>query len=727
MGRACPKAAAKISVELISFLCYPVSAMKASPGFFFACLLLVLAACTPRARPVTLSTPTPGKPNLLGINLSGTSDWMAERLYADVVRMSREFMEANTNGIGPNRVPVDADGWPTTDFSFMVWAGIDQMNGTYVLSFIGQASVSGPGIGNIVVSYDPATNTSSGTLNYTNPSSSFFYLNFTGTKRTGSSAAGSGVTAIKLMRPTSPGSSETHSVSELFNRAAKAELSKFKAIRFKDFNAIDFSVQTNWRDRPLPSWASFNRNPGGRYGWQGIGGPWEHVIRLSNELRTDAWIGIPFNATDDYVRNVAQVFAYGSDGVNPYPGARADPAYPPLDSNLNLYIELSNELWNFVFGQTLDNCKATSDELVANPNSPLNFDNTWNGVAWIVGDPLYNPNFDYEKCWRRIAKRGAEISNIFRSVFGDAAMGARIRPVLMTQQNNGQGTFAGAMKMMFGYYDNGEGTFVSNPHPPSYYFYGAGGSGYYNPAAGDVSLDAFFSSPGMTPSGWASSLKTDVDFAAALGLRRVCYEGGPSLDRIQGPRDAISAQAVDDPRMTSTIVSMHNAWSSFGGELLVYYQAAGDYQWGFTQNIYNLATAKLKGIDQLNATAVTPISYGTPIPGKVAGNMPNICSTYGCPPIPSSRNFTAAPGWENLNWATYTFLSNDSAARNILVSASRASGAQVAVYLDGVALGTRNTDEGVLVFKAGIVEPGLHGLIVRAAAGSFSVDQVEVQ
>jgi hypothetical protein len=179
--------------------------------------------------------------------------------------------------------------------------------------------------------------------------------------------------------------------------------------------------------------------------------------------------------------------------------------------------------------------------------------------------------------------------------------------------------------------------------------------------------------------------------------------------------------------MTSTIVSMHNAWSSFGGDLLVYFQAAGDYQWGFTQNIYNLATAKLKGIDQLNATAVIPISYGTPIPGKVAGNTPNICSTYGCPPIPNSRNFTAGRGGGNLNWATYSFLSNDSVARNVLVSVSRANGAQLAVYLDGVALGTRNTDEGVLVFKAGIVEPGLHGLIVRAAAGSFWVDQVEVQ
>jgi len=670
---------------------------------------------------------TGGKRNLIGINVSGTSDWMAERLYADVVRISRDFRDANTDGTGPNRVPVDADGWPTTDFSFVVWAGIDQMNGTYALSFTGQASVSGTGIGNIALSYDPATNTSSGPLSFTDPSTHFFSLNFNGTKRTGSSAVGSGVTAVKLMRPTSPGSTETHSASELFNRAAKAELSKFKVIRFKDFNATDFSAQVNWSDRPLPSWASFNRNPGGRYGWQGIGGPWEHVIRLSNELQTDAWIDIPANATDDYVRKVAQVFAYGSDGANPYPGPRADPAYPPLDSNLNLYIEYSNELWNSLYTQTQDNCRATSDELVGNPNSPLNYDATWNRVAWIVGDPHYNPNFDYEKCWRRIAKRGVEISNVFRSVFGDAAMGARIRPVLMTQQNNGQGTFAAAMKMMFGYFDNGEGNFVSNPHPPSYYFYGAGGSGYYSPPDTVTGVAALFSSPEMTPAGWAPSLRTDAAIAVALGLKRVCYEGGPGLDTINGPRDAISAQAVDDPRMTTTIVSMHNAWSSFGGDLFVYFQAAGDYQWGFTPTINNLATAKLKGIDQLNATAMAPISYGTPVPGSVAGNMASLCSIFGCPPIPDGLSFTATRGSDNLNWASYPFRASDSISRNVVVSVSAASGAQVRVYLDGASLGTLNAGQGDLVFDAGTVDPGLHGVIVRAAAGTFAVDQVALQ
>lgn len=691
----------------------------------FVGALLLFAACTARARPA--ADLSPSKPNFIGINIGGTADWMPERLYADVIRVSREFMAANTNGSGPARVPVDDDGWPMKDFSFFVWADIDQMNGTYALSFHGQATVVGTDVGRVVLSYDPATNKSSGTLNYPNRSRSHFVLNFTRTKRTRSRPAGSGVTKIRLMRPTTPGSGKAEPPSELFNPAIKAELSKFKVVRFADFLATQWNAQTNWRDRSLPSWASYMRNPGGRFGWQGIGGPWEHVIRLSNELRVDPWINIPVNATDEYVRNVALMFAYGSDGRDPYPRLQSEPVHPPLASNLNLYVEYSNELWNSAFGQFHDNCKAASDELVADRNSQLNFDKSWNGVPWIVGDPHQNPNFDYEKCWRRIAKRGAEISNIFRSVFGDAAMGSRIRPVLMTQQNNGQGTFLSAMKMIFGYFGNGEGDFVSSSHPPSYYFYGAGGSGYYNPPESVASLEALFSSSGMTPESWAPILRTDAALAVAMGLKRVCYEGGPSLDRTRGPRDLISAQAVNDPRMTSTIVSMHDAWSSFGGDLFVYFQAAGDFQWGFTSNIYELATAKLRAIDALNTTPAARISYGAPIPGSVAGNMPSVCSNYGCPPIPDSRTLSAARGRDDIAWVAYSFLSDESHPRKVVVSVSRTSGARVAVYFDGVSLGIRDAPKGRLTFDAGTVDPGLHGVVVRVAAGSFWVDQVAVQ
>ncbi|MEI9984560.1 MAG: hypothetical protein WDN69_15960 [Aliidongia sp.] len=35
-------------------------------------------------------------------------------------------------------------------------------------------------------------------------------------------------------------------------------------------------------------------------------------------------------ASDDYVTKLAQLLAYGSDGVNPYTSPQADPVYPPL-------------------------------------------------------------------------------------------------------------------------------------------------------------------------------------------------------------------------------------------------------------------------------------------------------------------------------------------------------------------------------------------------------------
>ena len=74
---------------------------------------------------------------------------------------------------------------------------------------------------------------------------------------------------------------------------------------------------------------------------------------LANETGRDLYINIPMAATgwtpadaDSYVYKLAQLIRYGSDGVEPYTSPQADPAYPPLNPNLNVYVELSNEYWN---------------------------------------------------------------------------------------------------------------------------------------------------------------------------------------------------------------------------------------------------------------------------------------------------------------------------------------------------------------------------------------------
>ena len=76
------------------------------------------------------------------------------------------------------------------------------------------------------------------------------------------------------------------------------------------------------------------------------GVPWEIQIALANETGKDVYINVPSNASLAYITNLADLFAYGSNGVTPYTSVQADPVWPPLDPNLKVYIEFSNELWN---------------------------------------------------------------------------------------------------------------------------------------------------------------------------------------------------------------------------------------------------------------------------------------------------------------------------------------------------------------------------------------------
>lgn len=677
---------------------------------------------------------TSADPNLMGINIDAPLDWEKGHLYANVISVSRPLIKGNDeNSTTAGYAPVDANGWPMADFSFYVWADIAQMHGTYTLTFQGQATVTGNPTGTVNLSYDPATNTSRGTIQYTDPSSSYLALIFENTKRTASSAVGSGVTSIKLMRPLTPGSAQSYPPATLFASPSKTLISKFSVIRFVDFLATSGNAQMNWSDRSLPSWASFQRQPSEAYGWMGIGAPWEHVILLANETGKDVWINIPVNATDAYILNVARMFAYGSDGVNPYQSVQTNPVYPPLNSNLKVYVEYSTELyasWNFgsSFTQGRDNCQAASNELVSTSgNSPLNWDGTWNNIPYDASG-ANNSNWNWQMCTRRAVKRSVEISNTFRSVFGDSAMTTRIRPVFTSQLGDAGGALFGGMQMLLNYYNNMAGNFVTAPRPPSYYFYGAGGSGFYGPAATVSTLDEFFADPGMNPAGFVPALQADAWLVAAMGLKRVAYEGGPELYKTGGVRDAVSAQAVNDPRMTTAVVNMHNAWSQNSGELLVYYRATGDYDWGFTSDIYNLSTRKLLAIDSLNTNPRAALTLGTSVPGSIAGNTANACSRGLNCNFQPEESFTA--DGSQIIWASYTFRSSQISPWMVNLSVTIPNGApsnpSLAVYVDGNLIGTQSTSGGSLSFNAGNINPGLHGVIVRAVSGSFTLNSVAV-
>jgi hypothetical protein len=301
---------------------------------------------------------------------------------------------------------------------------------------------------------------------------------------------------------------------------------------------------------------------------------------------------------------------------------------------------------------------------------------------------------------------------------------------MMTQLGASGRSLFDETKMLLDYYNHMAGDFPGAPaaHPPSYYIYGAGGSGYYNVTTPSslTTLDQVFSSPDMLPAGFTPELQADAKYTAALGVKRVAYEGGPSFDNVNTTINAIYAQAVLDPRIKTTMIGMHNEWSANNGDLLVYYRATGDQQWGFTPDVTNLGTFKFAAIDALNVVDRNPLTFGTLFPGSLAGTAADVCSRgWSCSPIPNYDYFTA--DGSKVIWASYSFRSSASTPWTVGLSFKNASrNASVSVYLDGKLVETKNTSGESLSFKAGTVGPGLHGVIIKAATGKFSLDTISV-
>ncbi len=118
----------------------------------------------------------------------------------------------------------------------------------------------------------------------------------------------------------------------------------FHCLRFMDWGATNNSLQEHWSDRkqrgfytmvaktgdPEAIWGpaptSFERRFAG-------GVAYEYMTQLCNTLEVDMWLCVPHRATDDYIRQLARL------------------VHSELDPRLKVYLEFSNEIWNWQFHQ----------------------------------------------------------------------------------------------------------------------------------------------------------------------------------------------------------------------------------------------------------------------------------------------------------------------------------------------------------------------------------------
>ena len=634
--------------------------------------------------------PSAPQPNLLGINVDSPSDYSGTRMFADAIKQSREWRKPNTE----TPAAVDSNGWPLQDTHLTVWQGISRMNGAYRLSFVGQADVRiGCCSGTVQYKvYNPSTNTTNATLVYPATDAGGLFLVFENTKRTASSPIGSGITNVKLMRPITEGGLESYPPSTLFTTPYKESLRRFKVLRFMDFLATNSNQQRRWSERLTPHWSSMHQSAPG-YGWQGKGGAYEYAIALCNELNADCWLTVPAQADDDYVRQLAALIKV------------------QLNPNLKLYLEYSNELWNFspAFGQSNQNLTLAKSEVAAG-KSPLNFDGEKNSGYWA---------------WRRVAKRGAEISLIFRQVFGDAAMMTRIRPLLMTQLTFADGPLFQAVYFLQNYYNNPAQ--IAAPKPPKYYFYGLGGSAYYNPKT-PSSPDAVFADL-SNKAEWPKALQQDANYAAAFGLKRIAYEGGPSLEG-GSITDQNRTAYRNDPRLKVAMVQAHDIWSANGGDLLTYFSITGESPWGFVPDIWDITNPqknlKLQAMDVLRTRPRAQVTYGVLLPAVLEA------AQYSAPP--KGQGYSPKqlkPG----QWLSYTVLTDGAGDFKIRLKGSAAdANDKVEIWADGTLAGVVNVPQSGWMPSAKETQEvqvsfgdGLHGIMIRSKTGTLNVAQIIVR
>ena len=251
--------------------------------------------------PFVTATPAapPAPPRALGINVGFINNYTPEFAFADAIRHSGKF-GTPAQPYAAGTCPVDANGYPTTDFGIALTAGVATAyhDGQYAVVFPGKATV-GPTLCTATVvsnTWNSSTNSSVVLINLP-AGQSQFTLAFTNTRRLPTDTAATGLAKVQVMRPIAQGSSISHNPTETFNRAWLTMVAPFHHLRFLDWsNAVNGygppTVRTPlaWSSRTLPAAPDQTQA-------NVDGTAYEHMIASvnanPNPAKRNVWINIP--------------------------------------------------------------------------------------------------------------------------------------------------------------------------------------------------------------------------------------------------------------------------------------------------------------------------------------------------------------------------------------------------------------------------------------------------
>ena len=261
----------------------------------------------------------------LALGLAGINDWSVQQPFLDLMKTARPWTghlgdqwggmdDAALRSAGV----LDENGWPlrlpdgVSGLSTLILTDLPQeaggVAGRYVLSFAGAGSLKIEGRaqivsdepGRLVFDYAPGPGSVLLTITATDPVDPIRSIVVVRADRAAALAAG-----------------------EMFNPDWLARIEGVKGIRFMDWMATNDSTLAQAQDRPKV----------GDYTWARNGVPIEVMVALANRLKAEPWLTLPHLADDGLIRAYA---ASVRDG---------------LDPGLRVWVEYSNEVWNWQFKQ----------------------------------------------------------------------------------------------------------------------------------------------------------------------------------------------------------------------------------------------------------------------------------------------------------------------------------------------------------------------------------------
>ena len=651
-------------------------------------------------------------------------------------------------------VAADVNGWPLTDAALVLWEGIGSsglVDGTYYLEFQGQAQLYlfGADQPTPTMNYNPKTNISSTTFtNHTHGQNQNFIIKLSNTRRTPTSPLNSGIANLKIMRPVSPGATTYYPTNAVHYTPALQAVAPYTVLRF--MAGTNGNTSQNWSDRTTPTY--FTQH--GRVDtFEGNQRSWEYMIMTANAMGKDLYLNIPEMAsgrdpsdTTSYIYQLANLIKNGSTDSN-------GQYYPPLNPNLKVYVEYTNEVWNSVFPQWSENyCSAYASIGIGRPNYA---DCT---RAHAPGNPAdgtilsFDGSQDGNVLWnRRQALRIVQTSNIFRAVFGDAAMGSRVR-ILDEVQYDNRGWPATAqfqLDYIDEYFNNGDGTHhVSTPHPVNYYLWGGGGANYFSDSVelakgtetsisqifGTCTLNALWpltvdctnipQFQSNTGGPYQQEMNTEASWTSRYGLYEVAYEGGWGLGGDSGGTAIDNRAKFNSPNMGPCVAgSTVNCTEGIQNKMIQMFDLSGggvtvlgNYsQWG---ELPTFASSPLRQavIDSSQFPRALP-SNGVRLPQILNGG--NLSLSVNANSMQISPNCGGNSHSCN-SWLEWTVVAP--ATGSYTLTPSFSTGGTAAVLVDGQAIRNAASGSGVAIR----LTQGLHSITMQALSGSFTVSSIAV-